>query len=178
MSKIALFYGTQTSNTQTAAEAIQREFGGDNIVILYDISKTELSDFSNYNYIIIGCPTWNIGELQSDWEDFYDELNKIDFSGKKVAYFGAGDQVDYPYSFQDAMGILEEKISELGGETVGYWSTDSYEFTDSKAVRDGKFVGLALDEDNQSELTNDRIKAWVAQLQQEFEINYGRQKQE
>lgn len=66
------------------------------------------------------------------------------------------------------MGILEEKVSELGGETVGYWSTDGYEFTDSKALRDGKFVGLALDEDNQSELTNERIKAWVFQLQQEF----------
>lgn len=53
------------------------------------------------------------------------------------------------------MGILEKKVSELGGETVGYWSTDGYEFTDSKAVRDGKFAGLALDEDNQSELTNE-----------------------
>ncbi len=68
------------------------------------------------------------------------------------------------------MGILEEKISELGGETVGYWSTDGYEFTDSKAVRDGKFVGLALDEDNQSQLTNERIKAWVSQLKQKFDL--------
>lgn len=168
MTKIALFYGTQTSNTQTAAEMIQKEFGGDSIVTLFDISKTEPTDFTTYSYIIIGCPTWNIGELQSDWEDFFDQLDNIDFTGKKVAYFGTGDQVGYPDTFQDAMGILEEKVSELGGETVGYWSTDGYEFTDSKAVRDGKFVGLALDEDNQSELTNERIKAWVFQLQQEF----------
>lgn len=168
MSKIALFYGTQTNNTQTAAEAIQREFEGENIVTLYDILKIEFSDFANYSYIIIGCPTWNVGELQSDWEDFYDELENVDFSSKKVAYFGTGDQVGYPDTFQDAIGILEEKISELGGETVGYWSTDGYEFTDSKAVRDGKFVGLALDEDNQSELTNERIRTWVFQLKQEF----------
>lgn len=45
------------------------------------------------------------------------------------------------------MDILEEKIWELGGTTVDCWPTDGYEFTDSKAVRDGKFVGLALDED-------------------------------
>lgn len=64
--------------------------------------------------------------------------------------------------------MLSEKISELGGTTVGYWSTDGYEFTDSKALRDGKFVGLALDEANQSDLTQERIKAWVAQLKQEF----------
>ena len=168
MTKIALFYGTQTGYTQTADEMIQKEFGGDSVVTLSDISKVELTDFEGYNYIIIGCPTWNVGELQSDWEDFYDQLDNIDFSGKKVAYFGEGDQVGYPDTFQDAMGILEEKVSELGGETVGYWSTDGYEFTDSKAVRDGKFVGLALDEDNQSQLTNERIKAWVFQLQQEF----------
>ncbi|KJH70081.1 flavodoxin FldA [Aliterella atlantica] len=170
MTKIALFYGTQTGYTQTASEIIHKEFGGDCVVSLTDISKAELSDFEGYEYIIIGCPTWNVGELQRDWEDFYEQLDSIDFSGKKVAYFGEGDQVGYPDTFQDAMGILEEKISELGGETVGYWSTDGYEFTDSKAVRDGKFVGLALDQDNQSQLSNERIKAWVFQLKQEFAL--------
>jgi flavodoxin I len=168
MTKIGLFYGTQTSNTQTAAEIIQKEFGGNSVVALYDISKAEPSDLEGYEYIIIGCPTWNIGELQSDWENFYDELDNIDFGGKKVAYFGEGGSVGYPDTFQDAMGMLEEKITEQGGETVGYWSTDGYKFTDSKALRDGKFVGLALDEDNQSDLTDERIKVWVAQLKQEF----------
>ena len=85
MTKIGLFYGTQTGYTQTAAEMIQKEFGGDSVVTLSDISKVELTDFEGYNYIIIGCPTWNVGELQSDWEDFYDQLDNIDFSGKKVA---------------------------------------------------------------------------------------------
>ena len=168
MAKIGLFYGTQTGNTQTAAELIQQEFGGDSVVDLYDIADAESSDFEEYDFIIIGCPTWNIGELQSDWDGFYDELDNIEFSPKKVAYFGAGDQIGYADNFQDAMGILEEKISSLGGTTVGYWSTDGYEFNESKAVRNGKFVGLALDEDNQSELSNSRIKAWVTQLKQEF----------
>ncbi len=71
---------------------------------------------------------------------------------------------------KNAIGILEEKISERGGTTVGYWSTVGYEFNESKGVRDGKFVGLALDEDNQSELTDKRIENWVAQLKQEFGI--------
>lgn len=171
MSKIGLFYGTQTGYTQTAAEMIQKEFGGESVVDVYDVSKVEPSDFEQYDKIIIGCPTWNIGQLQDDWDSFYEnELNNIDFSGKKVAYFGEGDGNGYADSFQDAMGTLEEKISELGGETVGYWSTDGYHFSESKAVRNGKFVGLALDEDNQSELTAERIEAWVSQLKQEFGI--------
>jgi flavodoxin I len=107
--------------------------------------------------------------MQSDWSGFYDDdLDSVDFSGKKVAYFGAGDQIGYADNFQDAMGILEEKISELGGTTVGYWSTEGYEHSESKAVKDGKFVGLALDEDNQSDLTDERVKTWVAQLKSEF----------
>jgi flavodoxin I len=170
MAEIGLFYGTQTGNTQTAAETIQKEFGEESVVELIDISQAELSDFEKYPYIIIGCPTWNVGQLQDDWDNFFDQLDEIDFTGKQVAYFGEGDQVDYADSFQDAMGMLEEKISEQGGETVGYWSTEGYDFTESKAIRDGKFVGLAIDEDNQSELTNDRIKAWVAQLKQELGV--------
>lgn len=168
MAKIGLFYGTQTSNTQTVAELIQKEFGGD-VVTIQDISRTEPTDFDEYQNIIIGCPTWNVGELQSDWESFYDDqLDSIDFSDKKVAYFGEGDQIGYPDTFQDAMGMLEEKISELGGKTVGYWSVEGYDFSDSKALRDDKFVGLALDEDNQSELTEERVKTWVSQLKLEF----------
>lgn len=170
MAKIGLLYGTQTGNTQTSAETIQEEFGGESVIELIDISQAELSDFEKYPYLIIGCPTWNVGQLQDDWDNFFDQLDDIDFSGKKVAYFGEGDQVDYADSFQDAMGMLEEKISEQGGETLGYWSTEGYSFTESKAIRDKKFVGLALDEDNQSELTNNRIKAWVAQLKQELGV--------
>jgi flavodoxin I len=170
MSTIGLFFGTQTGNTQDIAEQIQNAFGGKSVVTLYDASEVEVSDFSEHDRIIIGCPTWNIGEMQSDWEGLYDELDEISFSGKKVAYFGPGDQIGYADNFQDAMGILEEKISSLGGQTVGHWPTDGYDFTESKAVKGGKFVGLALDEDNQSDLTDERVKTWVAQLKQEFGI--------
>nr|WP_254658015.1 flavodoxin FldA [Pleurocapsa sp. PCC 7327] len=170
MSKIGLFYGSTTGKTQSAAEMIQEAFGGDSVVTLYDIAEVEASDFDKYQNIIIACPTWDIGELQADWSGYYDELDEIDFSGKKVAYFGTGDQIGYADNFQDAMGILEEKISSLGGKTVGYWLTDGYDFNESKAVKNGKFVGLALDEDNQSELTEQRIKQWVTQLKSEFEI--------
>lgn len=165
--KIGLFYGTQTGRTEFIAELIRDEFGGD-VVTLNDISQAEIDDFQQYQYLIIGCPTWNIGELQSDWDGFFPELDEIDFSGKTVAYFGSGDQAGYADNFQDAIGILEEKISQLGGKTVGYWSTDGYEFNESQALRNGKFVGLAIDEDNQSDLTNERVKAWVAQLKKEF----------
>ena len=168
MARVGLFYGTQTGNTQTVAEAIQNEMGGDSVVDLQDISSASSEDFEPYEFIIVGCPTWNIGELQADWEGFYDELDSINFNGKKVAYFGCGDQIGYADNFQDAMGILEEKIAELGGQTVGHTSTEGYEHSESKAARGNQFCGLAIDEDNQPELTAKRITAWVTQLKAEF----------
>ncbi|YAF96157.1 MAG: flavodoxin FldA [Nodularia sp. CChRGM 3473] len=165
--KIGLFYGTQTGKTESAAEIIRDAFGGD-VVTLHDVSQADVADFDEYECLIIGCPTWNIGELQSDWEGLFQELDEVDFSGKTVAYFGTGDQIGYADNFQDAIGILEEKIAQQGGKTVGYWSTDGYDFSDSKALRNGKFCGLALDEDNQSDLTDERVKVWVAQLKTEF----------
>lgn len=170
MTKIGLFFGTQTGNSEAIAETIQKVFGGDSVVTLHNVVDTEAAELEGYEYLIIGCPTWNVGELQADWESLYDELDNIDLSGKKVAYFGAGDQIGYADNFQDAMGILEEKISDLGGTTVGYWSTESYDFSESKAVKNNKFVGLALDEDNQYELTDERINTWVTQLKREFGV--------
>lgn len=169
MSKIGMFFGTTTGKTEYVAEIIQKEFGED-VLTLHNICEVDDSDFENYDYLIIACPTWNIGELQSDWEGYFEELDNIDFSSKKVAYFGTGDQIGYADNFMDALGILEEKISELGGTTVGYWSTEGYDFTASKAVQNSKFVGLAIDEDNQPELTESRVKSWVAQLKKEFGI--------
>lgn len=169
MAKIGLFFGTQTGNTETIAEEVQKAIGTD-LVDLYNFGESDLEDFEPYSFLIIGSPTWNIGELVADWEGIYEDLDRVNFKGKKVAYFGLGDQVGYSDNFMDAMGILEEKISSLGGQTVGYWPTDGYDFNESQALRAGKFAGLALDEDNQPELTATRIQKWVQMVKFEFGI--------
>jgi flavodoxin I len=168
MATVGLFFGTQTGNTQTIAELIQQEMGGDRVVMVTDIADAAPADFEAYDCLIIGCPTWNVGELQSDWEGFYDDLDQITFQGKKIAYFGLGDQIGYSDNFQDAMGILEAKITSLGGQTVGFWPVTGYDFNESKAVRNNQFIGLAIDEDNQGDFTEARIKQWVSQLKSAF----------
>ena len=57
-----------------------------------------------------------------------------------------------------------------GGKIIGNWSTDNYEFEASKAVMNtlNTFYGLCLDEDNQPELTEDRLKKWYEQLKKEL----------
>jgi flavodoxin I len=184
--KIGLFYGSTTGKTDAIAELIRDEFGSKN-VRLHCISESRDRDFAGYEYLIIGSPTWGIGKLQSDWEAFFPELDNINFKGKQVAYFGLGDQVEYPYNFLDAMGILARKIASRGGIRIGSWSTEDYNFRESKAliitksqqltngsrilVRDKSiqpvnvaFVGLGIDEENQPELTEERIRVWVTQI--------------
>jgi len=170
MAKVGLFYGSTTGKTADAAEQMQAALGGDAVVDLHDISDKSAANLAEYDYLIIGCPTWNIGDLQDDWDAIFEDLDDVDFSGKTVAYFGTGDQVGYADNFQDAMGILEEKIAEFGGKTVGYWPADGYEHNDSKAMRDGKFCGLALDDDNESEKTEERIQTWCSQVKSAFGI--------
>ncbi|MEM9903513.1 MAG: flavodoxin FldA [Cyanobacteria bacterium P01_D01_bin.44] len=170
MAKVGLFFGSTTGKTADAAEQIQAALGGDAVVDLQEISDVELSALAGYDYLIIGSPTWNIGELQDDWAGVIEDLDSVDFSNKTVAYFGTGDQIGYADNFQDAMGILEEKISSLGGKTVGYWPADDYDFNESMAIRNGKFCGLALDEDNESEKTETRIQTWASQVKQEMSL--------
>ena len=93
MAKVGLFYGSTTGKTADAAEQMQTALGGDAVVDLHDISEKSAADLADYDYLIIGCPTWNIGDLQDDWDAILDDLDDVDFSGKTVAYFGTGDQV-------------------------------------------------------------------------------------
>ena len=164
MATVGLFYGSTTGKTADAAEQIQTALGGESVVDLHDIADSEASSLAEYDYLIIASPTWNIGDLQDDWQAVFDDLDEVDFSGKTVAYFGTGDQIGYADNFMDAMGQLEEKVSGLGGKTVGYWPADGYDHTDSKAIRDGKFCGLALDDDNESDKTEERISTWCGQI--------------
>ena len=120
-----------------------------------------MDELTKYDLLILGSSTWGLGDLQDDWEVQINNLKKLDLSGKKVAFFGTGDQASYPDTFVDAMGILYDAADETNASLIGAWPVDGYEHTESLAVRNGKFVGLALDEDNQADLTGERITGWV-----------------
>ena len=141
---------------------------GHKIIELYDIAEYYLEDMADFDCLILGIPTWNIGQLQSDWEEAFEELGEIDLTGKLIAIFGLGDQVDYPKTFVDAMFFLGDKVESQGARLVGGWSTDGYSFEQSWAVKEEHFIGLVLDEHNQADLTQKRVEKWVAQLKIEF----------
>jgi flavodoxin I len=122
-----------------------------------------------HDAMILGVPTWGIGDLQDDWERSRGRLARQDFSGKLVALFGLGDQLGFPDHFLNAMGTLYELLKSRGASFVGDWSVEGYSFDESTAVVDGRFVGLALDENGQSALTDDRIRRWADQIRPALE---------
>jgi flavodoxin I len=161
---IGIFYGSSTGNTRDVSVRLQEALGGD----LHSVTDVDADEIANYQYLVFATSTWGAGDLQDDWEDFYPSLDDVDFSGKKVGIMGLGDQVNYGDTFVDGMQVLAEKVEEKGGEVVGYTSTEGYEYDNSEAVRDGRFVGLVIDEDNQSDKTGERIRNWVAGLKKIF----------
>src|SRR6185436_14846050 len=144
MAKIGIFYGSTEGNTERVATRIQQLFGDD--AELNNVNSTTADDMKPYPFLILACPTWEIGRLQEDWEGFIDEIEKVDYAGKKVTYVGVGDADGYPDTFLDAIGIIHDRIKDKGAVFVGAWPTSGYNFTASKAVLDGNFIGLGIDE--------------------------------
>ena len=167
MATIKILYGSTDGNTERVAGMIKEELGEGTVINIADAGP---ADFENADLYILGSSTWEDGQLQEDWDIFFPEMDEIDFSGKTVAIFGLGDAEGYSGEFANAMAILHDKVIERGGRVIGSWSTEGYDFEDSGSVRDGFFVGLAIDEDNEPDLTEERVKGWVAKIKEEAEL--------
>ncbi len=172
VAKIGLFFGSDEGNTERVAYLIQRCLGPD-LVEVHDIADVTQLDLAHYEQMILGIPTWDFGQIQSDWEEFWDDVAEVDFSGKTVALFGLGDQFGYGDYFLDAMGMLHDVIVANGARIVGHWSTEGYDFEASKAEipGEGLFVGLALDEDQQEAQTVERLNRWCRQIHEAFGLD-------
>lgn len=170
MKKIGIFYGSSTGTCEELAGQIAEKLGvsaGD----VRSVDQLTADLIGQYELLVLGTSTWGDGELQDDWYDGVKTLKSADLSDKVVALFGCGDSESYCDTFCDGMGILFEELKDSGCSFIGNdVSTDGYEFSSSIAVIDGKFVGLALDEVNQSSLTAGRIEAWTDRLKEKYAI--------
>ena len=178
MAKIGVFFGSNTGNTRKIAKLIKKRFDDDLMEKPLNVNRTEVDAFAAYDFLILGTPTLGEGELpglssdceNESWEEFLPKIADVDFTGKTVAIYGMGDQVGYADEFVDAMIEIYNFVKERGGKIVGEWPTDGYEFEHSESIVDGKFVGLVLDQDNQSNLSEERLEVWLRQIAPDFEL--------
>lgn len=171
MEKVVIIYWPKEGNAEASASKVYSQFD-ENKADLIDIASVVASDLNQYDLIILGGSTvgaeiWEEAKPNNIWNVFFKSLNEVKLEGKKVALFGLGDQVLYPNNFVDGLSVIYEELQKRGADLIGSWPTEGYSFTDSTAIKNGKFLGLALDEDNESDLTDARIEEWLAQLKSE-----------
>lgn len=171
MNKIGIFYGPKKGSVSKIAQIMHNELG-ESRADLHAIKDCPVQTLNNYDKLIFGISTlgrttWDSEHDDDDWDVFFPNLDKVNWTGKKVAIYGLGDQINYSDHFVDAIGWLFEKLITLKVEVVGFVSPDEFDFNDSEAFIDGNFVGLPLDEDNEPEKSEQRVKNWLVELEKE-----------
>jgi len=171
MTKVGVFFGTDTGNTRRIAKEITTLLGS-TAVKPVNIRNASVDDLLSYDLLILGTPTYGEGQLPGlatgnateSWAEFLPKLTGSDFTGKNVAIYGLGNQKGYASDFVSAMFYLYESFKNCGANLVGTTSTTGYQFKFSKAIVDNAFVGLVLDQENQKELTSGRLTDWLKSL--------------
>lgn len=166
MKKIGIFYGSSTGVTAEVAQEIAKKLGVADADV-HNVAKSAPSDVAPYDVLILGSSTWSAGELQDDWYDFLDGLEVLDLKDKQIALFGCGDE-SMSDTFCGAVGEIYNRLQKTGARFIGYFNAEGYDFDESPAFIDGVYVGLLLDNVNKEELTEDRMKEWVAKVKSEI----------
>jgi flavodoxin I len=169
MAKVGIFFGSSTGATREAAEVLADEITGAELIDMEE-DFDGIDQFEDYDVLLIGSSTWGQGDPQRDWVDPLYELSndQPDLSGKKVAFFGAGDQKTHGEHFVSALGKMHDLFVSLGASAYGYTPTEGFDYEYSLAEKEGKFCGLAFDNVNQEDLTEERVTQWAGQLKSEM----------
>lgn len=160
MKKTGIFYGSTTGTTESVAGMIAGKLGVSSADV-HDVSKMTADMVNSYDVLLLGTSTWGDGELQDDWYDGVRLLKELNLNGKLVGLFGCGDSESYADTFCDAMGLIYEELKDTGCEFINGVPASGYTYSSSVAVIDGQFVGLAIDEMNESGMTDERVTAWT-----------------
>ncbi len=163
MSKIGLFYSFNSHKTKKIGEMIA-EMLGEGATESVNAETVDGEQFLKYDRLILGVPTWFDGELPNYWDEFVPALEELDLTGKKIAIYGLADQVGYPENFGDAVGLMARLLRSLGAVIVGETSPEGYNYESSKALENGRFLGLILDQENQGRLTEERLRSWLENI--------------
>lgn len=172
MSKIAIFYGPVGGAVNRVADKIKDAIGEDKVEMV-TVKNASVEDIKKYDKIIfglstVGKDTWDSAYTNNDWGKFLPEIGKTGYDRKTVAVFGLGDHITYAHGFVDHIGLLGKELMKNGAALVGPVDTEGYEFEESEAIVDGKFIGLPLDEDFEPELTDERVAAWIELIRPDF----------
>jgi len=176
MSKIGIFFGTETGTTRLIAKKIHKQLGDEIADKPVNVNRIAPADMTAYDVLILGTPSYGIEEipgktagcLEANWEEFLAQVSDADkaaFAGKRIAFFGLGAQERYADRFASSLMRLYEVFKGYGAEIIGDdWSTEGYTYAHSAAAVGDKFVGLVIDQRTQGMFTDERIDTWLGRV--------------
>ncbi len=171
MSKMGIFVGTAGGTSMKVAEALVEAFDIDQAdVINMEEDFDDIDQLLEYDVLFIGSSTWGQGDVHFSWVDTVLEIqdDEVDFSGKKVAFFGAGDSKKHGEHFCSALGKLHKTFTKAGAKAIGAIPKEGYTYEFSLAQKGDKLVGCAIDEHNEKDKTDERIEMWIEKLKNEL----------
>ena len=167
--RFTIIYASATGHTEDIAERL-------NILLpnseLKDLDRIDFTKELEEAEALICCtPTWNTGSdvkrSGTSWDDHIENIPHLTLKDKPIGIVGLGDSAAFSKYFCDAMEELYRSFESAGGRMIGRVSIEQYIFDNSKSVINGMFCGLPIDEDNESEKTDDRLQAWSKAIIQE-----------
>ncbi len=174
MKKVILLYWGMGGNVERTAHKVYNMFDPLTIdisdVVSFDINNLENYDLMILGHSTIGAEDWQEAKADNEWNAFFRNIEEKGITNIVAASFGLGDQVLYPDHFVDSLGIYNMEMETLGIKTIGRWPTEGYKYTDSDGEKDGKFYGLALDVDNEPELSEKRISQWTDAIKKKLKL--------
>ena len=175
MSKTALFFSPVGGNVDHVANKLGALIGKDKVDII-PVKEAGSKHVNQYDKLIllgstVGTDHWNNETVPDEWPEFFMKIKDISFEKKKVAIVGLGNSFLYPAHFADGMAFHYEKLKKQKAKIYGEVDPEGYDFTDSESLNeDGLFCGLPIDEDNEPELTAERLENWINSLKSDFEF--------
>lgn len=172
MAKMGIFVGTAGGTSMKITDALAEEFGieEDDIINMEEDFDDVEDQMMEYDVLFIGSSTWGQGDVHFSWVDPQLEIEDedFDFSGKTVAFFGAGDCKKHGEHFCSALGKLHKTFTQAGAKAIGSIPKDGYDYEFSLAEMGDKLCGCAIDEHNESEKSDERIALWIETLKSEL----------
>jgi flavodoxin short chain len=135
-----IVYASMTGNTEEIANKIKdglEEKGSQ--VNITEVGETSFDEFKNGDTLIVATYTYGDGDLPDEIQDFYNEIEGSDLSGKKYGVIGSGD-TSYGENFCKAVETFDEALSKAGADKATDNVKIEFEANDTDAEAIEKFI--------------------------------------
>jgi flavodoxin len=116
---VLIIYSTIGGNTELAVKKVQQEL--ENKAVKVTIKRVDISDtadFAQAKLIILASPTYGQGSVEAHFLPFLSKMKKVDITTYNFAVIGLGDTKYYPEYLTESAGILEEQVTQAGGNIL------------------------------------------------------------